>query len=220
MVSRRCWIALIVGYTIVPHEFFDRLGTLENVGADESAMGRVQNWTLAWQAALQHPLLGVGPDNHMLYNRSINPRIVVRVAHSAYFQVIGELGFVGLALYLAFVLGGLVTFYRTWRDDSGRSRAPGPGLGTRRGVLAYLRVVGIPAGSALLNMFYIEFPWYVVFYGSMLWPMVQSELAKRGESAAGPEAGRNSARLPRIGKRAPATSMQGAGVSAQADRRS
>lgn len=41
--------------------------------------------------------------------------------------------------------------------------------------------LGYIFGSALLNMLYIEFPWYAIFYGSMLRPLVDRELAARNE---------------------------------------
>lgn len=202
--------AVAIGYMVIPHEFFDRLDTLRDVEADESAMGRVQNWYLAWDAAVKNPLLGVGPDNHIAYNLSLDLGVHVRVAHSVYFQTLGELGFVGLALYLAFVLGGLAALFRTWRAMITVARAH-PDLAWVRDLALWMTCgyVGYLAGSALLNMFYIEFPWYVVFFGSMLWPMVQRELANREPKLAGGEAAHNSAPLPRAtGKRAPAAAFR------------
>lgn len=158
-----------IGYWIVPQGYFDRLDTLSELKSDVSAMGRLENWTLAWEAALRNPLLGVGPNNHIAYNHALFPEVQVRVAHSVYFQILGELGFVGLFLYLWFMIlvfrsfGGALRGARLGQADSAdiilvRS-------------LAFWLLCGFAAysvGAGLLNMLYIEFPWYVAFYGSML----------------------------------------------------
>ena len=39
--------------------------------------------------------------------------------------------------------------------------------------------MGYILGAGFLNTFYIEFPWYVIFYGSMLQPLVTIELSQR-----------------------------------------
>jgi putative inorganic carbon (hco3(-)) transporter len=78
-----------IGYWLLPDENFDRLSTLRDVRADDSAMGRVENWALAWNMTLANPIFGVGMDNHIPYNREVvRPDVQVRVAHSVYFQVL------------------------------------------------------------------------------------------------------------------------------------
>jgi len=164
----------------IPSEYFERMETLENLSADESAQGRFENWNLAWQSALENPILGVGPENHMAYNAAHRYGVRIRVAHSVYFQVLGELGFVGLGLYLLFVWIGLRTLYKTWRAMIPVAQAH-PDLAWVRDTAYWLTCgyVGYIFGSALLNMLYIEFPWYAVFYGTMLQPLVERELAER-----------------------------------------
>ena len=173
-------IVSAIGYAMVPTDYFDRLSTLKEVESDVSAMGRVENWRLSWREAQEFPLLGVGPDNHMIYNLSSHVDVQVRVAHSAYFQVLGELGFVGLALYLAFVITAVVTLFGTWRYMKGVAQRY-PDLAWARDLSFWMTCgyAGYLAGSALLNMFYIEFPWYIAFYGCMLRPLVNLELEKR-----------------------------------------
>jgi len=168
----------------IPSEYFERLSTLENLSVDESAQGRFENWELAWQSALENPIFGVGPENHMAYNAAYRHGVRIRVAHSIYFQVLGELGFVGLALYLLFVWIGLSTLYKTWRAMIPVAKSH-PDLAWVRDTAYWLTCgyVGYVFGSALLNMLYIEFPWYAVFYGTMLQPLVNRELAERQKAA-------------------------------------
>lgn len=173
-------LIVYVGYQFIPSDYFDRFSTLENIEADTSAIGRFENWELSWNEALKYPFFGVGPDNHIPYNKLIQSKVQVRVAHSVYFQILGELGFVGLGLYLWFVSLGLWIFFRTWRAMIPVAIS-NPDLAWVRDVALWMMCgyVGYIFGSGFLNMLYIEFPWYVVFYGSMLWPLVNQELARR-----------------------------------------
>lgn len=160
----------------VPEHYFERLSTLESLDQDESFAGRIENWMLAWRAALDNPLFGVGLDNHLAYYRAIQPGVQVRVAHSVYFQVLGELGFPGLMLYLCFSGLGLVTLFKTWRALVPIAAAHSELAWTRD--LAFWMTCGYFGyifGAGFLNMLYIEFPWYVVFYGSMLWSLVDKD---------------------------------------------
>lgn len=177
-------LIVYVGYQFIPSDYFDRFSTLKNVEADESAMGRFENWELSWNEALNYPFFGVGPDNHIPYNKSIQSEVQVRVAHSVYFQILGELGFIGLGFYLWFVGLGLWTLFRTWRVMIPVAMN-NPDLAWVRDVALWMTCayVGYIFGSGFLNMLYIEFPWYVVFYGSMLWPLVNRELCRRKTSS-------------------------------------
>jgi probable O-glycosylation ligase (exosortase A-associated) len=172
-----------VGYLAVPSEYFDRLNTIGELTEDESAMGRFENWELSWQEALQFPVLGVGPENHLTYNHAIAPDVQVRVAHSVYFQVLGELGFPGLFLYLLFVSIALRSLYGTWRMMvPAVVRYPDLTWIRDTGFWLLCGYVGYLFGSAFLNMFWIEFPWYAIFYGTMLRPLAEAELARRAKA--------------------------------------
>ncbi len=176
------FLALVawVGYQVIPTNNFERLSTLQDVNSDESAKGRFENWRLAWRAALDHPLIGVGLDNHIIYNKAIQSDVQVRVAHSVYFQILGELGFPGLGLYLGFIGLGMWILFNTWRAMIPLVEV-NPDLVWARDVAFWITCGygGYIVGSGLLNMLFIEFPWYVIFYGSMLLPLANQEIARR-----------------------------------------
>lgn len=176
------FIAVVVaGYMAIPAENFERLTTVSDLSEDVSAEGRFQNWSLAWQEALEHPWVGVGLENHIPYNTDIvQPAVQVRVAHSVYLQILGELGFPALVLYLMFILTGFWSLVRTWRSMIPVAEKH-PDLVWVRNTAFWMvcGYVGYSLGAGLLNMLYIEFPWYAIFYGSMLLPLVEQELQKR-----------------------------------------
>jgi probable O-glycosylation ligase (exosortase A-associated) len=173
-----------ITYLVVPDEYFLRLGTLADVSSDESAQGRLDNWALAWEAAVSHPFFGVGIGNHMPYHLANSAETHVRVAHSIYFQLLGEAGFPALILYLLFVTLALRTMYSTWRWARTIARDH-PDLSWVRDVAFWLTCsyIGYLFGSALLNMLYIEFPWYAVFFACMLRPLTEAELRSRAAAS-------------------------------------
>jgi len=102
---------LVAVPAMMPDKLVNRAETIEDYKQDESAMQRIQAWGVAFNVALDRPVVGGGfklayvPNGQWLsyatfmgdwHNRA-------RAAHSNYFQMLGEHGFVGLGLYLALI---------------------------------------------------------------------------------------------------------------------
>jgi putative inorganic carbon (hco3(-)) transporter len=95
---------------IVPKQLYQRAETLQAYEQDFSAMQRMQSWTVAWNVAAANPLTGAGfefeyhPDNVRWLNfgdRKYDPYLThSSAAHSIYFQILGQHGFVALLLFL------------------------------------------------------------------------------------------------------------------------
>lgn len=86
-----------------------------------SANGRIELWTIAWDAFKAHPLDGTGQDTfEILWYQDRNQATAVVNAHSLYIETLGELGAVGLVFVALFVLGTLVGLFPRGR---GRDRA-------------------------------------------------------------------------------------------------
>jgi probable O-glycosylation ligase (exosortase A-associated) len=100
-------------FVLMPQKWFDRMDTMRDFEQDGAAMGRVNAWWFAINLASDRPLLGGGFDcftDQWFAIYAPNPGDV-HDAHSIYFEVLGEQGFVGLFLFLT--LAGL-----TWRSCS------------------------------------------------------------------------------------------------------
>jgi len=101
---------------IASAKWTNRMQTIEHADNDSSFLGRVTAWKLATLAALDRPLIGAGQDaiQHgwvwAYYYTDIHQFDFVttkntpvehpKAAHSIYFQVLGDTGFVGLILFL------------------------------------------------------------------------------------------------------------------------
>ena len=113
----RTSIALVVlvagAISFMPDTWTSRMDTIVEYGGDSSAMSRLHTWHTLLNVALDRPLVGAGfgADNAAIFERYGPAEMVnysyegrVLVAHSIYFQALGEHGFVGLFLYLALEL--------------------------------------------------------------------------------------------------------------------
>jgi probable O-glycosylation ligase (exosortase A-associated) len=115
-------LILPIALSIMPQQWFDRMDTIRNYEEDTSAQGRLNAWQFAFNLAVDRPFVGGGFET---FDRALfavyapNPTDV-RDAHSIYFEVLGEHGFVGLALFLGLGIslwrGCSLTIRRT-RDD-------------------------------------------------------------------------------------------------------
>ena len=106
-------------YLLAPETWFSRVVTIASADNDSSFMGRVVAWKISLLIALDHPLFGGGMhavQNPIVwsYYRPYLDRVDFvntppadfspHAAHSIYFEVLGDLGFIGLTLFLA-ILG-------------------------------------------------------------------------------------------------------------------
>jgi putative inorganic carbon (hco3(-)) transporter len=100
--------ALAIGLMLfAPRSFWERNETLTTFDEDASAMGRVYAWEVAARMSEDHPVAGVGAGGFRYAWPLYAPpeARTAYVAHNVYLDVVGELGFVGLILFLIFTGG-------------------------------------------------------------------------------------------------------------------
>jgi putative inorganic carbon (hco3(-)) transporter len=114
--------AVLIAFTVhfMPAKYFDRMGTMnsvESVQQDESMHGRIVAWKVAWYAARDRFPFGagfygpqLGPFYHAYFPNEMN-----HAAHSIYFQVLGEHGFIGLGIYLMLIAAAFIRASRIIR---------------------------------------------------------------------------------------------------------
>jgi probable O-glycosylation ligase (exosortase A-associated) len=154
---------VVVGVlTIAPSQYFTRMESIGDYDEDNSAQARLDAWGAAIRMAVQNPL-GVGAGNfNSAYGRFYRPdssraewgQARWLSAHSVYFKVLGEYGFLGLSLLVAIII---VNF-----RDNVRSRRQLIAAGDRAPVSDYWPV--------LLNMSLLGYAVNGVFLGGVLYP--------------------------------------------------
>jgi probable O-glycosylation ligase (exosortase A-associated) len=100
----------------VPQKWIDRMTTIETYDEDNSANLRFQWWRMAQRIASDLPITGGGFSvflNPQVYPRYNPDADQPRDVHSIYFEVLGEHGYVGLAIFVALLGAAFLTASKT-----------------------------------------------------------------------------------------------------------
>lgn len=166
-------IAAPIMWNIMPEEYHERLGTIKTYDQDESTLGRFNAWWFAWNVAKERPFVGGGFDafDPELFKKYAPEPMNFHDAHSIYFEVLGEQGFVGLGLFLLVGWLTLRQCARLVRDTAGR-----PDLQWAHDLAAMMQVslVGYAVGGAFLGLAYWD-----LFYHLVALTVMTSVLARR-----------------------------------------
>ncbi|MDH3281395.1 MAG: putative O-glycosylation ligase, exosortase A system-associated, partial [Gammaproteobacteria bacterium] len=175
---RRLVPLLIVGLMIaiapriMPEKWFDRMETIETYREDKSAMERLRAWGNAYDLASKR-LLGGGYNVLIVYGE--------RDAHSIYFEVMGEHGFIGFSLYI------LLGFF-TWRSCTWiiRKTKKDPTNKWAADLAAMIQVslVGFGAAGAFLGLAYFDLSYLLVAIVVLAKLMVKKSLAEAEDQQA------------------------------------
>jgi len=142
----------------MPDEWSSRMGTIQTYETDQSAMGRINAWTMAINIA-NNRIFGAGftTDSALIYQMYAPDPSDVLVAHSIYFQVLGEHGYIGLFLYLLFWFLTYRTAGRLTMVARGRPDLEWVG---QLGAMIKVSIVGFAVGGAFLSLAFWDMPYY------------------------------------------------------------
>ena len=156
---------VLVALPMMPEHWWTRMETISTYQEDASAMGRINAWGVAWNVAV-HNVFGGGmsyqhPIFFFLYGTY---ETSVRAAHSIYFQVLGNHGFVGLFLFL----GIWFSTYRTagWLRKNGRAQEQSAWTADL-GSMIQVSLVGYATGGAFLSLSYFDLPYNMMVLAVM-----------------------------------------------------
>jgi probable O-glycosylation ligase (exosortase A-associated) len=166
------FIVAIGLFAVAPSRWTDRMETIKSAEDDNSFMERVISWKLNTILALDRPLLGGGysaledgrvfeiyaPHFGELDFIQTDPPTHVLAAHSIYFSVLGDLGFIGLLLFLAMLASGFVNVRQVKRLTARQPEqewAYGLAVAFQRSLLVYM-VAGAALSVAYFEILYIE----------------------------------------------------------------
>lgn len=157
--------AVLIAPLVLPDSIFKRADKIENYEQDGSANQRLQSWTVAWNIAKENPLTGAGfefeyteRDRWFQYGDEQYNWAIQRTsaAHSIYFQILGQHGFVALLLFLALLLGTLLSLNRTKKRalaTADTSWVASYASGVQVGLIGYM------VSGAFLSSAYFDLAW-------------------------------------------------------------
>lgn len=163
----------------------ETIGTYEQ---DNSAMSRLYTWRTLWNLALDRPITGAGfaTDTEAVFSRYApsgdNPiEGFTPVAHSIYFQALGEHGFPGLALYL---LLGVLTWHTAGRlaKDTRDDAEFGPWVPMLMKSVQ-ISLIGFAAGGAFLTLVHFDMPYYFVAFVVLVDATVRERSRAKGSAS-------------------------------------
>jgi probable O-glycosylation ligase (exosortase A-associated) len=207
-------LAPVALFAVMPDQLMTRLETIVNYEQDPSAMSRIEMWKYGFKVALANPLFGGGfdvfPMFHLYDDFNVDLEFISsgKSAHSIYFEMLGQHGFIGFAI---FMLMGLSFFFFCGRVKRTYSSV------TIRNFAAAVQIslVGYAAGGAFVNKAMI---WPITFQllglmtaAATIFAHAQTENESRAAATGSAEV-RNKARpgvgRPKLGRRgAPARRM-------------
>lgn len=141
--------------SFMPASYFTRIDTIAEADKDASFMGRVAAWEVATRVAIDRFPFGAGfyaPELPSIFNHYL-PNHSALAAHSIYFQVLGEQGFTGLALFLAILLLALYNAGIVRRQARG---SPELLWAYDLGNMIRVALIGFYVGGAALSMAYFD----------------------------------------------------------------
>ncbi len=159
-------MAVPVALSLMPESWHARMDSIKNYEADESVQGRFRAWNFAWETALDRPLTG---DGFQAFAGQTD-------AHSIYFEVLGEHGFVGLAIFL--LLGTLVWRSGTWIIRRSRNNEDCKWMMDLAAMLQ-VSMVGYAVAGAALGLAYFDLVYHFVAIMILVKVMLISYLARQ-----------------------------------------
>lgn len=106
--------AMVLAIPNLPEEWFGRMQTIETYQEDASAMIRIDAWKYAFNRAVESPLTGGGFEAWR--GATFEGYGGKHDVHSAYFEILGEHGFVAFGLWLSLLFGTMLALGRLQRQ--------------------------------------------------------------------------------------------------------
>ena len=153
-------LAVAAILAIMPAAWLERMSTIQNYEQDTSSLGRINAWWTGYNLAKDR-VTGGGfeaflPDVFQIYAPEPDR---VHDVHSIYFEVLGEHGFIGLALFLLLAWLTWRTGARITRETRGDPERKWAGDLAR---MIQVSMIGYASAGAFLGLAYFDFYYHLV----------------------------------------------------------
>lgn len=154
-------VVLVVSF--MPEQWHERMDTIVNYEEDGSAMGRIDAWKMTLNLANDRitggGLSAWGPTLYRMYSDNPDTWNSSRSAHSIYFSVLGEHGWIGLILFVSI----LISAWRSARWIIRQSKGiPELKWLSDLGKVIQVSLLVYFVGGAFYSLAYFDLPWHIV----------------------------------------------------------
>lgn len=180
-------VFVLIGFSIMSDTWFDRMETIRNYEQDASAMARLNAWTYNFNVAADR-IMGAGFRSESAATFAIyapNPDDV-HAAHSIFFGVLGDHGWIGLAFFLTilfFTWRSLVYVIRHTKDSTDEGDA-GKNLLAR---MLQVSLIAYASGGAFLGLAYFDLPWHIIAISILLRNQLQVHVSPNSDPVEQPD---------------------------------
>ncbi|MCP4270120.1 MAG: putative O-glycosylation ligase, exosortase A system-associated [Candidatus Brocadiaceae bacterium] len=150
----------VFGFMFMPESWHERMNTIKTYEQDASAMGRINAWHYSVNVANDRTT-GGGFESWSLQTYAIyapNPADVL-AAHSIYFGVLADHGWIGLLLWLGIILAA-------WRNNSwiiknanGKNQLE---WAVNLAKMLQVSMISYLSAGAFLSLSYFDLPWHII----------------------------------------------------------
>ncbi len=148
--------------SFAPDSWYERMNTMKSYEEDQSSMGRLNAWEYAYNAA-NHNIFGVGLDSWsgITFALYAPDPTDVHAAHSIYFSVLADHGWIGLAMFL-------LIFNFSWRKlkkliNNTNEKAEHRDIYLLSKMLQ-VSFIAYFVGGAFLSLSYFDLPWHMASF--------------------------------------------------------
>ncbi len=169
----------VFGFMFMPQQWHDRMSTIEQYEEDASAMGRINAWKYSINVANDR-ITGAGFDSWSIltFAQYAPDPDAVHAAHSIYFGVLADHGWIGLLLWLGILIAA-------WRSNSWiiRNAKNHNDLGWAVNLARMLQVsmVSYASAGAFLSLSYFDLPWHIIAIIILVKEIVKKTLVSTGQ---------------------------------------
>jgi probable O-glycosylation ligase (exosortase A-associated) len=174
-------VAIPLMLSMMPQKWWDRMATIQNYEQDASAMGRINAWHFAYNIAKGRPINGGGFNvfTPRWFQQYAPDPLDFHDAHSIYFEVLGEHGFIGLALFL-------ILMWLAWRTGSwiiGQAKMRTELTWARDlASMTQVSIVGYVVGGAFLGLAYFDLYYNLISLLVLAQIIVKKQLEQKTET--------------------------------------
>lgn len=154
-------VAVAIMAVVMPQSWYDRMNTISTYEEDQSVQGRFNAWHAAFGMATDR-VSGGGfeslTQSPTFIKYAPNPFLVVD-AHSIYFEIMGEQGFIGLGMFL---LLGLLAWIRAQQVIKRCKHDPDKKWASDLAAMVQVSLIGYSVGGAFLGLAYFDLPYHLM----------------------------------------------------------